>query len=69
MAVEFYCDRCGKNIPRTDKWFLRHEERYHAMSFFHDEAIKEPEVRWMLCKTCGDNFMAWFNHPERDKEC
>ena len=68
MAVEYYCDRCGALIPRTDKFFLRHAERYHAISLFHDEfAVKDP-VEWIICKNCGDKYITWFNHPERDNE-
>ena len=69
MAVEYnyYCDRCGALIPRTVKLFLRHEERYHTLSL-HDGDVAEPPARWMLCKRCGDKYIEWFNHPERDEE-
>ena len=67
MATEFYCDRCGGHIPRTDKWFMRHEERYHSVNLFHDEAKAEDPARWMLCKNCGDEFIHWFMQKKERK--
>lgn len=69
MAVKLFCDRCGAEIQRSDKLFLKHETKYHAMSLFHDEAKAADPVMWLLCDACGGSYMSWFEHPERDKEC
>ena len=56
--IKLFCDRCGKEIVATSKWFLCHETKYHSFNLFHDDVTKD-SVRIMLCDPCAEKLMRW----------
>lgn len=67
MALKYFCDRCNKEILPVKTMYLRHEETQHKIILFKD-MMRINRVTWSLCEACGNKFIEWFKHPERDGE-
>ena len=61
MAVKKFCDRCGKQIGFTPKWFVRKR----VVRGVRLETYEDREEKFYdLCESCGIAFQYFMKEPE-----
>ena len=66
MASKRYCDRCGKEIVRAEKGWLK---RYiYFGEFWFEPSMEYDAQAYDLCPECVKSFQAWMKNGEKGEE-